>query len=115
MEVYLTTGTHGALHPLKVLDITIIIQGNLYWCNYPSPDGMVVGARVGVDLGVSDVGNGGGSVGWGEGSSVGCGVWVGLPACMFYDACVMPRGLLYKMASSMTNELPKMVPSMTDE
>ena len=47
------------------------IQGNLYWCVYPFPEGIVVGARVGVALGVSDVGRGGDSVGMGEGSSVG--------------------------------------------
>ena len=37
----------------------------------------MVGARVGVALGVSDAGRGGGSVGMGEDSSVGFGVWVG--------------------------------------
>ena len=101
--------------PSRLLDVTITIQGNLYWHDYPPPECTVVGARVGVSLGVSVGSKGGVSVGNGEGLPVGCGVWVGLPACMFYDACVMPRGLLYKMASSMTNELPKMVPSMTDE
>ena len=54
------------------------MQGNLYWIDYPSPEGTVVGARVGVARGVSSVGNGGGSVGMGGGSSVGFGVWVGL-------------------------------------
>ena len=39
---------------------------------------MEVGARVGVALGVSDVGKGGGSVGLGVGSSVGICVWVGV-------------------------------------
>ena len=53
------------------------IQGNLYWCGYPSTEGMVVGARVGVGLGFSNVGKVGGSVGMGEGSSVGICVWVG--------------------------------------
>jgi hypothetical protein len=38
----------------------------------------VVGARVGVALGGSGVGRRGGSVGIGEGSSVGFGVWVGV-------------------------------------
>ena len=101
--------------PSRLLDVTIVVLGKLCGIDYPSPEGTVVGASVGVALGGSGVGIGGGSVGMGEGSSVGFGVWVGLPACMFYDACVMPRGLLYKMASSMTNELPKMVPSMIDE
>ena len=53
------------------------MQGNLYRRDYSSPERMVVGARVGVALGVSGVGNGGGSVGMGEGSLVGFGVWVG--------------------------------------
>ena len=37
----------------------------------------MVGASVGVALGISGVGRRGGSVGIGEGSSVGFGVWVG--------------------------------------
>ena len=37
----------------------------------------MVGASVGVALGGFVVGRGGGSVGMGEVSSVGCGVWVG--------------------------------------
>jgi hypothetical protein len=50
------------------------IQGNLYWYGYPSPEGMVVGARVGVALGVSNVGDGRGSVGMSEGSYYGSSV-----------------------------------------
>ena len=44
------------------------MRGNLYWYDKPSTGGMVVGASVGVALGVSSVSNGGGSVGVGVGS-----------------------------------------------
>ena len=49
--------------------VTRKMLGNHYRCDYPSPDGTVVGAKVGVALG--------GSVGMGGGSPVGFGVWVG--------------------------------------
>jgi hypothetical protein len=69
------------------------MHDNLPWYGYPSPEGMVVGARVGVALGVSDVSQGGGSVGLGVGSSVGICVWVGVRVGILVGGAEVVEGI----------------------
>ena len=47
------------------------MRGNLYWYDYSSTEGMIVGVRVGVSLSFLGIGDGIGSLGIGEGSAVG--------------------------------------------
>ena len=66
---------------------------SFYRCVYPSPEGTVVGARVGVALGGTNVGSGGGSVGVGESSTVGSVVWVGVTVEIIAGTSVVSVGV----------------------